>query len=129
MSAEVNHSVSWADFSRGGITTKMRSLDGITLIEVPSARMKSAYTYLDGRTTGQEKGGCAPATGAADINWIICPRTAPMAISKTDQVKIFAPEINQDKDSWKTQYRKYHDIWILENKIPAFQASFAAEPA
>ncbi len=129
MFGEAHRTVSLVDFSQGGITTKVRSLDGVSIILVPSARMKSAFTYLDGRTAGQEKGGIAPATGAVDINWIICPRTAPMAISKTDQVKIFSPDVNQDKDSWKTQYRKYHDIWIFKNKIPAFQASFAAEPA
>ena len=87
---------------------------------VPSARMKTAYVYKDAVTSGQTEGGFTPDASAKDINWIICPRTSPMAITKQDQVKIFEPNVNQTLDSWKTQYRRYHDLWMLENKLPAY---------
>ena len=126
MSDELN--LTWMDFAKVGLNAKVRSLGLTPIIPVPSHRMKSAFDFLDGRSAGQEGGGFKPSADAADIGWIICPKTSPLAISKTDQVKIFSPDVNQDKDSWKTQYRKYHDPWIFENKAPGFRASFSADP-
>lgn len=107
------------DFEQGGIKTKVKSLDGHPIIRVPSARLKTAYEFLDGETTGQEAGGFKAATGAKSINWIISTRTAPIAISKTDKPRIFDPNTNQQADAWKIDYRKYHDLWIPTNKLDA----------
>ena len=59
------------------------------------------------------------------VNWLICPRTAPIAVSKTDNVKIIAPEVNQFADAWDVDYRKYHDLFIPENKKAAIAVSIA----
>ena len=50
--------------------------------------MKTAYVFNDGKTTGQEKGGFKPDTAAKGINWIIIARRAPIAVSKTDKIRI-----------------------------------------
>ena len=50
------------------------------------------------------------------VNWLICPKSAPIAVSKTDNVKIIAPEVNQFADAWDVDYRKYHDLFIPDNK-------------
>jgi hypothetical protein len=106
-------------FSSGDIQTEVSSIDGVPLLPVPSARMKTAYVFNDGATTDQTAGGFTAATTASDVNWLIMPRTAPIAISKQEAPKIIDPNINQDADAWKIAYRKYHDIWIMDNKLEA----------
>lgn len=66
-SKELSHSISVMDFVQGGISLKVKGIDGNPIIAVPSARMKTAYTIYDGTTSGQETGGITPATDANDI--------------------------------------------------------------
>ncbi|MDR2558781.1 MAG: hypothetical protein LBC86_04455 [Oscillospiraceae bacterium] len=86
-------------------------MNGVFIIPVSSARMKTEYNFLSGND-----GGFAPAANAKDINWIITPKSAPIAVSKTDNVKIIAPENNQFADAWDIDYRKYHDLFLPVNK-------------
>ena len=51
------------------------------------------------------------------VNWIITPRKAPVAVSKTDKMRIFDPETNQKARAWAMDYRKFHDIWIPARKV------------
>lgn len=90
---------------------------------VPSARLKTAYVFNDGKTTGQTGGGFTPASGALNINWIISSARAPIAVSKTDRMKIFDPVTNQNADAWLIEYRKFHELWVADNKIPAVRVS------
>lgn len=105
------------DFEQGGVSTKVRALDGIPIIRVPSVRLKTAYEFYDGKTEGQTAGGFKATSSAKSINWIISSRNAPLAISKTDTPRIFDPMTNQTAHAWKIDYRKYHDIWIPKNKL------------
>ena len=105
-------------FKQGSIDLQIKMINGIPIIPVPSARMKTAYKFYDGKSTGEESGGFVPTNLATQINWIICPKSAPIAVSKTDNFKIFAPETNQFADAWLVEYRKYHDLWIMDNKLP-----------
>nr|DAF77637.1 MAG TPA: major capsid protein [Caudoviricetes sp.] len=104
-------------FKAGVIDTKVKTYNEIPLFSVPSARMKTAYVFNDGKTAGQEAGGFKADTTAKNINWIIIARRAPIAISKTDKTRIFMPDINQKADAWKLDYRKFHDLWIPSNKL------------
>lgn len=101
----------------GEVNTKFRTIDGIPIMPVPSARLKTAYVFNDGTTAGQEAGGFAPAGTAKTINWIICAQNAPIAVSKTDNIRIFSPQQNINMDAYKLDYRKYHDLWIQDNKL------------
>lgn len=105
------------DFARGEIMTKVRAIDGIPIMKVPSVRMKSKYVFYDGKTAEQTQGGFAPAEDAVDINWIVQARDTAIAVSKTDKIRIFEPNTNQKADAWKIDYRKYHDLWILDNQF------------
>ncbi|MED4377978.1 hypothetical protein P9274_20180 [Schinkia azotoformans] len=107
------------DFEQGGVSIKVRALDGIPIIRVPSVRLKTAYELYDGKTAGQEVGGFKAATNAKSINWLISSRNAPLAISKTDTPRIFDPMTNQTAHAWKIDYRKYHDLWVPKNKLAA----------
>ncbi len=124
-SSEIAKKLDVVDFTQGGVTLKVSALNGEHPIRrVGSARLKSAYIFADGKTEGQKTGGFAPAENALDVNWIICPRTVPIAVSRTDKVRIFDPEINQTARSWMLDYRKYHDLWITANKWPQVWVSF-----
>lgn len=114
---DISKSISVVDFKQGTVNLKVKALDEIPIRRVPSARMKTAYIFKDGKTSGQEDGGFAPAGGAKSINWIITPQNVPIAVSKTDKLRIFAPDTNQTADAWKIDFRKYHDLWITKNKM------------
>lgn len=122
-SAELSKQLSVLDFTQGEVKTTVRGIDSNPIIKVPSARMKTAYVFNDGTTSGQEAGGFAAAGGAKNINWIITPRTTPIAVSKTDKVRIFEPDQNQKADAWKIDYRKYHDLWIKDNQFTVIRAN------
>lgn len=118
MSDKISKKFDVTDFKQGDVTLKVRSLDGrFPLIPVGSGRLKTEYLFKDGKTTGQEKGGFAATGNAKDINWIITPRTAPIAVSRTDKMRIFDPETYQKKRAWAMDYRKYHDLWMPDRKV------------
>lgn len=43
--------------------------------------------------------------------------SAVLQVKKHDNLKMFDPDTNQDKDGWKVQYRLYHDAFVYENKV------------
>lgn len=110
-------------FSKSGIETQVPSIDGVPIITTPSDRMYSSITLLDGKTGGQEAGGYTKGAKALDVNFFVCPRTTPIAVTKQDKMKIFTPDQNQDADAWKMNYRRYHDIWVLDNKLNSIYVS------
>lgn len=110
------------NFKQGEIDLTIKKFDGLPIIEVPSDRLKTLYKKQDGKTTGQEAGGFVADTNAKDINWIITPQKAPIAVSKTDLTRIFNPMENQQANAWKVDYRKYHDIWIPKQRLPLIRA-------
>jgi len=122
-SAELNKMLSVIDFTQGDVKTTVRAIDNNPIIKVPSLRMKTQYEFYDGKSTGQTAGGFVAHTNAKNINWIITPRTAPIAVSKTDNIRIFTPEQNQKADAWKIDYRKYHDLWIKDNQFNAIRVN------
>ena len=118
MSEKLSKKLDITDFRQGDINLRVRSLDGIhPLIPVGSDRMKTEYLFKDGKTSGQETGGFASTENSKNINWIITPRKAPIAVSKTDKMRIFDPETNQRARAWAMDYRKFHDCWITDKKI------------
>ena len=112
ISTEVSHSIDVGTFSQGSLELSVKTINGAAVIPIPSARMKSKYVF-------DSSDGFSAASDAVQINWIICPRSVPIAVSKTDNVKIIAPEQNQFADAWDIDYRKYHDLFIPENKKSA----------
>lgn len=115
--SQIQKRIDVGNFTQGNVNLQIRMLDGIPLIPVSSSRMKSAYVFYDGSTSGQEQGGFAPDVSAVNVHWIVSSRRAPIGISKTDVVRIFDPQTNQKANAWKLDYRKYHDIIIPENKV------------
>ena len=104
-------------FSKDGIQTQVPAVDGVPIISTPSNRMYTTIKINDGETEGQEKGGYEKGVSAKDVNFFICPRTTPVAVTKQDIMRIFDPKINQRLNAWQMDYRRFHDIWVLENKL------------
>lgn len=104
-------------FSKGGINTSVPAVDGVPIVSTPSNRMYTAITLNDGKTSSQEGGGYAKGSKAKDINFFICPRTTPIAVTKQDVMRIFDPLTNQKLNAWQIDYRRFHDLWVLDNKL------------
>lgn len=100
-------------FSAGGFNTTVSVLDNVRIIETPDDRM---YSAIKVKTTAQG-GGYEKGATASDINFIVFPQATPIAISKQDDMKIFEPSQVEDFDAWKINYRRYHDLWVMDNKI------------
>lgn len=120
---ELSGKIMAVTFSKGGIDTQVPSIDGVPFISTPSNRMYTAITMYDGKTTGQEAGGYTKGTTGLDINFMVLPRTTPIAITKQDIMRIFDPTINQKLNAWQMDYRRFHDIWVLENKFDSVYMS------
>lgn len=105
-----------ADFKAGVINTQLKQIDNCFLKAVPSSRMKTAYVFNDGKTGGQEQGGFTPGESSKQINWIITAQKAPIAVTKQDKMKIIDPDTYQKADAWFIAYRRYHELWLPENR-------------
>ncbi|WP_242871509.1 DUF4402 domain-containing protein [Dehalobacter sp. TeCB1] len=234
LSDKITKRLNVVDFQKGEIAMKTLALDGIPIIRVPSARMKTSFAFNNGTTTGQEAGGFLPvakasvtiggvkyeaasaglagnaytvtivqgtgasvatagvidATGkltitlgtnsssaalsvtatqiaaltftgdgaslitataitgstvqsasaskslaggagsgdvAKTINWLITARKSAIAVSKTDVPRIFDPMTNQTANAWKIDYRKYHDLFIPDNKVDGIYVNVQEE--
>lgn len=112
-------------FNQGGVDMEVKTFNGIPIIRVPSARMKTLYDFFSGET----EFGFAPAEGAVQINWIVCPRSVPIAVSKTDGVYIYDPATTQGADAWKVEYRKFHDIWIPDEQLKTVRVCVSPAPS
>lgn len=110
-------------FAKGGINTQVPAIDGVPLISTPANRMYTAITLYDGKTSGQEAGGYVKGASALDINFVVLPRITPIAVTKQDKMRIFDPNVNQKLNAWQMDYRRFHDIWVLDNKINSIYLS------
>ena len=132
----IEHRLENGELMQGSFARKLKLLDGMPVIRVPSTRLLTAYVFYDGKTPSdgadsnptpdQTPGGFAAAAGAKQINWIVMARRAPIAVSKTDRVRIFTPEQNLEADAYKLDYRKYHDLWIPDNKMDGVMVNVGA---
>lgn len=114
---ELAGKITTVTFSKGGIDTAVPSVDGVPIVSTPSNRMYTSIIIYDGAAAGQEQGGYVKGSTAKDINFFICPRTTPIAVTKQDVMRIFDPNINQKLNAWQMDYRRFHDIWVLDNKV------------
>lgn len=87
--------------------------DNMRVIRVPSARFNTQITLAQ-PTTASSAGGFS-ATGV-DINFMIVHPSAVLQVIKHQIPRLFSPEVNQEADAWKLNYRVYHDCWVLANK-------------
>lgn len=92
-------------------------LDDMIIKRVPRGRFFTKVTLLDAITPGQEAGGYLKDNDASDINFAIIHPSAVLQIVKREKARIFAPDVNQEADAFKYQYRIYHDAYVYDNKV------------
>lgn len=90
-------------FKKGRLEFAVKGIYGVPIIPVPSARMKSEYRFTDA--------GFVPTESAKDISWIICLKSAPIAMSQTDTVRITAADFSP---GWNVDYYIRHGLLITE---------------
>ncbi|WP_170240124.1 hypothetical protein [Streptococcus suis] len=110
----------------GEVATVVTKLDGHEIVPTQQALLQTAFRFNDGKTGGQEKGGFVADSSAKAINWLIIAENAPIAVSKTDVVRVFDRMTNQRANAWDMDYRKYHDIWIPKSKEKSIFANTVA---
>lgn len=94
----------------------MTVLDGMPVVPVPQSRFYSAITLNAGATA--DAGGYAKTGGTGyDLNFMIVHIPAVIKAVKLNQVKYFAPEVNQTSDGHLWQHRLYYDVFVEENKV------------
>lgn len=106
------------------------------IILVPQTRFYTAIDMLDGKTSGETKGGYkrhakgsdAGDTNGADINFMVIHKDAVMQYNKHIAPKVITPEANQTADGWKFGYRKYGLADVYENKVAGIYLHHKAAP-
>ena len=108
-STELTRYIGQADYKNGEITFKVTTYNGCPLVQVPSSRF---YTDV---VTGN--GSFYPSTSAKAINYMMVSKKAVVPVVKVDKSKTFSPEVVQDFDGYKMNFRLHHDIIVPKNKL------------
>jgi hypothetical protein len=116
-SDEFEKSVVVSEFKQGAINTKVKTVDGVAIIPVPSNRMKDLVTLLD-----SEAGGFS-TDGGKQVHMLMLPKRAAHLVKKTEKVRVFAPDVNQQMDAYKFDYRIYYDVFVRNSELKAVWAS------
>lgn len=119
----MSNKIASATFAKGGIDTQVPAVDNCPIITTPSNRLYSSITLYDGVTAGQTAGGYVKGATAKDVNFIIVPRDVPLAITKQDIMRIFDPNNNQKANAWALDYRRYHELWVVDSKKKSIYAN------
>jgi hypothetical protein len=109
LSSEISKKLDVTTFTAGGINTLVKTLDGIPIMAVSDDRMKTGYTFKDAD-------GFEPTATAMDILYIIMTRDTAIAITKTDVIYIHEPGKHTQGDGFLIQARKYHTLFVPEQK-------------
>lgn len=110
---EINRYIRMDEFKKGELTTNVAKIDNAIILPVAGSRMKSSYTFDAGSTAS--KGGFAVDASAKDIGLICMPKKAAELVKKTEKIRIFGPDVNQDMDAYKFDYRLYYDVLIKDS--------------
>lgn len=110
------------DITVNGVTYRGMLFNDLPCVFVPSKRLKTVITVLDGRTAGQEAGGIAVDGSSEQIEFLIMNSAAPVAVGKIDSLKVFSADENQTGDETTINYHLLYDLWVLENQIATLAA-------
>lgn len=89
------------------IDRRVKSLEDVKIVQIPSARMKTAYDFSDG---------WKPAPGAKQINMILVHPRSVIACEKHSYIKLWPEGTHTQGDGWLYQNRKYGDLFVIDNR-------------
>lgn len=107
---ELNKFIAPRDFrSERGVDFTLPAYNEMPIVVVPSSRFYTKVSLYDG--------GYGPGAGSKAINFMIVHRKVAVPIVKLETLKVFGPEVVQDYDGYKMNFRIYHDLIIPKNKV------------
>lgn len=98
------------------VNGKVYEIDGVQIVVVPSARMKTEYAF-------SATNGFASKAWAQDMNFVVMAKSAADAFVKHQKIKVVSADDNQTADGEKVLVRVYHDCWVYDNKHNAIFVS------
>lgn len=107
----------------GDVNNNVTMYNDLRIITVPQARFYTQVT-LNAPTSSTDAGGYT--TGGAPINFMIIHPSAVLQVVKHVVPRIFSPQVNQEADAWKYDYRIYHDCFVENNKVKGIYLSAGA---
>lgn len=94
-----------------GINRNVRSLDEVTIVPVPSVRMKTAYDFAEGWT---------PAVGAKQINMMLYHTSGILAPVKVADIYLWNKgQSPESAFGYLYQNRMYSDLFVIKAKVDA----------
>ena len=112
------HIMSMQDFNNGSIFSKVKTIDGVPIFEVPQLRFKTEYIFEQGTTNPEEveldKLGFKPSPMAEDMLYMIAPMDCAQAFTKVNVTKLLTPE-ESTIDSWEAKFRIVYDCWLKQS--------------
>ncbi len=107
-SEKLQHNITVTEFEQGSADLKVKCLNGCAIIPVAADRMKTEYTFSDN--------GFAATEDAGSIKALVMPKSAASLVKKVDKVDIYTPDLVQDMDAYKINFRLYYDCFVTDNK-------------
>lgn len=118
-SAEIQRHITVSDFKQGEVNLKVKKINDVALIPVASDRMKTAYE--DDTTNG----GLKPTSTAKNIGMLVLPKKAASLVKKSEKIRVFEPDTNQDADAYKFDYRVYYDTLVKKSNLDFIAAAIS----
>ncbi len=107
--SEIARHIRLDDFKKGEITTRVKYIDDVAIIPVPSSRMQTVIEISED--------GFAPAGDSGSIGALVLPKKGASLVRKTEKLRTFSPDQNQKADAYKFDYRLYYDLLVRKNKM------------
>ncbi len=121
-----------SDFKQGEVNLKVKTLNGVTLIPVPTDRMNTEYTF-NGRVRDDDDNVLTPETNEGgftptgkNIGMLVLPKKAAHLVKKSEKIRVFEPNTNQSADAYKFDYRIYYDVFVKKSELNHIAAAIEA---
>ena len=60
------------------------------------------------------------------MRMLVMPKNGASLVKKTEKLRIFTPDQNQDADAYLFQYRLYYDIFVKKSGLDHIYAALSA---
>ena len=128
-STEFSRNIIVSDFSKGGISTRVKYFNGVALLPVTDDRMREEYDFKAGTAASSSAaatGGFAPKASAGYTRALVIPKKGASLVKKTETLRIFTPEQNIDADAYAFNYRLYYDVFVKKSNLDSIETIITA---
>lgn len=102
------------------LAREVANLDNVEIVSVPTALFKTAYTFNDGKSSGQTTGGFVATSSAKDIAMILVHPSAVLPVVSYSFAQMEAPSaLSQGKYVYFEE--SFEDVFILNKRHNAIQ--------